>query len=434
MSVDAAVTARQSGGDAACAPVMGGDRLVTLDFIRGVAVLGILFANILAFGHSKLAYSWPLVMPGHGEGADHAIWLAQYLVIDGKMRGLFTLLFGAGMAMFMDRAWARGETSWLQVRRLGWLLLFGLVHFYLLFWGDILFLYALAGLATLPMVRGDAKALLYMGLAWYVGASLLLIASFTGTLSLELEPAMRAAQPQAWDAISQAWEARLAAFDAQNAAFAQGSYWAELRYTFSDLSWLLGQYPYVAVFETIPLMLIGIALYRFGLFSGGIDRARLRLWGWGGVVLGTALSLPLGLWAMQTGFPPWLTDFAVNAGGQLLRLPVILGLAALLALWAPRGDIVAEGLGGWLSERLVAAGRMAFSNYIGTSLVMLLLFRNWAGRLYGDLDRAELMAAVILGCALMLGWSKPWLKKYRYGPLEWAWRCLTYWKFFPFKR
>lgn len=428
MSADAA--SNGSAGDGPGAPVDSAERLVTLDFIRGVAVLGILFANIVAFGHPQLAYSWPLAVPGHGETADRAIWLAQYLAIDGKMRGLFTLLFGAGMAMFMDRAWARGETSWLQVRRLGWLLLFGLAHFFLLFWGDILSLYALAGLATLPMVRGDAKALLYMGLAWYCGASLLLIASFTGTLSLELEPALRAVQPQAWDAISQAWDQRVAAFHAQGAAYAKGSYWAEVAYTFTHQSRLLGQYPYIAVFETIPLMLIGMGLYRYGLFSGAVNGAQLRRWGWGGVILGTALSLPLGLWAMLTGFPPWLTEFAANAGGQLLRLPTILGLAALLALWAPR-DLQGAG---WLGERLVAAGRMAVSNYIGTSLVMLLVFRHWAGGLYGQLDRAGLLAAVALGCLLMLAWSKPWLRKYRYGPLEWAWRCLTYGRVFPLKR
>ena len=124
------------------APIEGGERLVTLDFIRGIAVLGILFANIVGFGHPQLAYSWPHEVPGGLSGASKAVWLVQYLLIDGKMRGLFSLLFGAGMALFMDRAWKQGRTAWLQVRRLAWLAVFGLLHFFLLFWGDILFLYA----------------------------------------------------------------------------------------------------------------------------------------------------------------------------------------------------------------------------------------------------------------------------------------------------
>jgi uncharacterized protein len=182
------------------------------------------------------------------------------------------------------------------------------------------------------------------------------------------------------------------------------------------------------VFETIPLMLIGMALYRYGLFAGGFAPATLRRWGWAGVAAGIGFSLPLGLWALVKGFPPFLSRFVADDATQIPHLQKIVGYAALLTAWAPKLA------GGWLGERLVAAGRMAFSNYIGTSLVMMLVFRSWAGGLFGELGRVELLAPLLLGWALMLAWSKPWLDRFRYGPLEWAWRCLTYWRVFPFRR
>src|SRR6186997_1020236 len=88
-------------------PVAGDERIVALDFIRGIAVLGILFPNIVAHGDAILSYFWPPNLPGGATEADKAFWLFQLVLIDGKFRGLFTLLFGAGMVLFMERGWAR---------------------------------------------------------------------------------------------------------------------------------------------------------------------------------------------------------------------------------------------------------------------------------------------------------------------------------------
>ncbi len=138
-------------------PTDSGERIVTLDFIRGIAVLGILFPNIVAYAHPILAYFWPPQLPGGATAFDEATWLFQLVLIDGKFRGLFTLLFGAGMMLFIERVWARGGTRRLQARRLFWLALFGLAHFYLLWTGDILFLYAISGLLALSMLKWQAR-------------------------------------------------------------------------------------------------------------------------------------------------------------------------------------------------------------------------------------------------------------------------------------
>ena len=409
-------------------PVGGAERLVTLDFIRGVAVLGILLANVVAFGHPLIAYSWPGALPGPMSIADNIVWQLQYLFIDGKMRGLFTLLFGAGMMLFMQRAWARGATRWLQARRLVWLMLFGLAHFFFLFWGDILFLYSLAGLIALAMVRWDADKLIRVGVFWYAIGGLFLAGTLGAQLLVELGGAGQAVPGGAHEALAAAWEERQAEAAAENAAFAQGSYREQLAFMTGQRSELLAQYPFFALFETVPLMLVGMGLYAKGLFSGGFDPAGLRKWGWIGLGTGAVLSLPFGLWAGLSGYPPYLTEFVTNGVAQLLRLPMILGLAALLAVWS------ADAARGWLGQRLVAAGRMAFSNYLGTSLVMMVLFRGWGGGLFGELGRVELLGPVLLGWALMLAWSQPWLARFRYGPLEWLWRCLTYWRLFPLRR
>ncbi|HSG34658.1 MAG TPA: DUF418 domain-containing protein, partial [Sphingomonadaceae bacterium] len=203
---------------------------------------------------------------------------------------------------------------------------------------------------------------------------------------------------------------------------------AELEFTVRERSPLLLASPLIGLLETIPLMLIGMGLYRIGLFGGGLDPGRQRLWGWIGIAMGASIQLAMGLWAMAEDYPYHLTQFVFQGGAQAPRLPMILGLAALLALYAP------VAVKGWLGSRLAAAGRMAFSNYLGTSIAMLFVFRSWAGGLFGQLGRVELALVVLVAWVLMLAWSKPWLARFRFGPLEWLWRCLTYGKLIPLRR
>lgn len=414
MDSDSTLAPTGAPGDAG-GPVGDRDRIVTLDFVRGVAVLGILFANIVGFGHTMLAYVWPVALPGGGSEADRWLWLAQFTFVDGKFRGLFTLLFGAGLCLFLEREWARGGTGSLQLRRLFWLALFGLLHFHLLFEGDILFLYALAGFAVLPMVHWSARTQLWAGLAWYLAASLLM------ALALHTS-AMR------WEGLADARDAAIARAASEAAVLAGPDYGALVAYRLREQSGDLLEVLTTALHETIPLILLGMALYRLGFFTGGMGRRAMLRWGCVGFIVGAVLSAAIGGWVMLRGFPFWLTQYAFHGLAALPRLPMTLGMAALLVLLGSRGPP------GWLSRRLAAAGRMAFSNYILMSLVMALLFQGWAGGLFGRLDRVMLLPPVLLGCALMLGWSEPWLARFRYGPLEWLWRCLVYGRIFPMRK
>ena len=410
------------------APVATAQRIETLDFIRGIAVMGILAANIVGFGQPMLAYFSPskfLVPSGDPQGW---MWIAQFVLIDGKMRGLFTVLFGAGMVLFMEKAWARGATRWLQAWRLVVLLGFGLVHFYFIWFGDILTGYALLGLIALLCLKWRAKTQLWVGLAGYmmgvVFYSLLVFQWLIASADPASLPGDMAGQRSGM--IAQ-MDGMIAGEEPVNAAIASGDYAALVAHRIGEQ----GLEPFTNAFlfgwETLPLMLIGMALYRFGFFSGGVARAKLVRWGWIGVIAGGIAHLAIGLRMQADGFSLFGTQAAFLGMSALPRLWMVLGLAALLVAWAPSAT-------GWMGDRVRAAGRAAFTNYLGTSILMLFVFHGWALGLFGELNRPQLYVVVVLFWALMLAWSKPWLDRFNYGPLEWLWRCLTYRRVFALRR
>ncbi|WP_338241215.1 DUF418 domain-containing protein [Aurantiacibacter hainanensis] len=419
--------ATPDGEPQAVAPVASAERIASLDFIRGFAVLGILAANIVAFGQPWSAYSWPGGFLTPHDATSDWLWVAQFVLVDGKMRGLFTLLFGAGMALFMERAWERGAEVGLQGRRLAWLLLFGLVHFYLIWRGDILILYSISGFASLLFIRMTAGKLLTLGLIGYVIGALI-YALAIGSAWLIADTAVGdAAGEDAQSSIAEAKQANLEDDRVEISIMTEGSYAEFVGHNFSEHLTDPLDTLFLMVFETVPLTLIGMAFYRFGWFSPGGATGKRRAWGWGLLLGGAGLTLLMALWVKDEGFTYWGTVSAMASFSMLPRLPMVIGLALLLALYGNHAS-------GWLAERLSAAGRAAFTNYIGTSVLMMLIFHPWAGGLWGELTRPELYLVVALGWAVMLAWSKPWLARYRYGPLEWLWRCLTYGRLFPLRR
>ncbi|WP_374408972.1 DUF418 domain-containing protein [Pelagerythrobacter sp.] len=409
-------------------PVLTPERIASLDFIRGIAVMGILLANIALFGQPATAAMWPGGFIGGDGDPGGSLWIAQFVLIDGKMRGLFTLLFGAGMMLFMEKAWARGATRTLQARRLGWLFVFGLLHFFLLWQGDILTLYALCGVLALGCLTWQAQTKFVAAAVFYVSGALIWTALFfTFYLAAETPFGQSPQMAEALPGIMKSKALPVADGQVETALMQGGSWFANVghRLTEHPFDWLTILWQ--VAWETVPLMLMGMALYSWGLFDGRCDPTKQRLWGWIGVIAGIATTIPLALWAQGRDFGYFSTMFVFIGPSMLTRLPMILGLAALLALWGPKAT-------GWLGRRVAAAGRMAFTNYIGTSFVMLFVFSGWALGLFGALDRPALYLVTVLMWIAMLAWSQPWLARFRYGPLEWLWRCLTYWRLFPLRR
>lgn len=411
----------------AAAPANQRDRIASLDFIRGIAVMGILAANIIAFGQPWQAYAYPEAFLVDDGDVNGWMWITQFVLIDGKMRGLFTLLFGASMLLFLHKAWARGATRWLQARRLAWLGLFGLAHFFFVWRGDILFLYAVCGLFVLLMVNLKPLNLFVLGGLGYFLGSLI----FGGSLSfpyLAVDTSLgeQAAFAELRENSLSGKVTSLAQGKAEGEIISNGDYAGFVANNFSHWS-DLGFTLFIGLMETVPLMLIGMGLYKVGLFDGRLNQRKQKMWGWIGLLVGGAISLALGIWTRDGGLTFYGTKASLMGFSAIPRVFMVLGMAALLGAYGGQAR-------GWLAERVSAAGRAAFTNYLGTSIVMLFVFHGWALGLFGELNRPQLYLVVFLTCILMLAWSKPWLERYRYGPLEWLWRCLTYGKLFPLKR
>lgn len=418
----------ETGGAAQIAPVSSAERIESLDFIRGIAVMGILAANIVGFGQPLIAYMYPSAfLTEHGTTSEW-MWIAQFVLVDGKMRGLFTLLFGAGLYLFMERVWDRGGTRWRQMWRLFVLMLFGLAHFFLIWAGDILFYYAAVGFLVVPCLRWSVRGQFWLGLAGYVFGAMLYAALLSFPYLVVDTPAGDAAgMAETREQMIEGKTTQLADDAVITELKQSGDYAGYVAHRARE-QWFMPLMNLVLFsFETLPLMFLGVALYRYGFFSGAFDARRMRFWGWVGVIGGGLVNLAIALFVREGGFTFYATQAAFIAWSPLPRLAMVLGLAALMIHYSPRWT-------GAFAERVRAAGRAAFTNYLGTSILMLFVFHGWALGLFGELTRPQLYIVVALTWAVMLAWSKPWLERYRYGPLEWLWRCLTYGRIFALKR
>lgn len=380
------------------------DRIAALDLIRGIAVLGILAVNIAGFAGGAIGTLSPN-FPDPGSVADNWAYAGTVLVFEGKLRALFTLMFGASMLLFIERVEEHGrDGQTLQLRRLFWLMLFGYLHFVLLWWGDILFTYALVGLGVLALRNQPLRAVTIGAVAFYLIWHAITMAN---------------SWPQLVGAASAKDTAGLAAKYASDLAINLSGFWNQALYRLTDQVLMPIDIAISSIGETAPLMVLGMVLYRSGFFAGEWPRRRLQAMAAIGIGLGGVLTLAMIAWTMPRGFPPLTMFAALLDWAALPHLLMGLGYIAALMLAAPW--LLTTCLG----DRLVAAGRMAFSNYIATSLVMTFVFHGWGLGLGGKVGHAAQLLFVLLGWALMLAWSKPWLARFRQGPLEWLWRSLV---------
>jgi uncharacterized protein len=393
-------------------------RVASLDLIRGFAVLGILAINIGGFAGPGVETVSPNYM-GRVSPADEWTFAASFLLFEGKMRTLFTLLFGASMLLFIERNEAKARPGVaLQLRRLLWLGVFGYLHFLLLWWGDILSYYALAGLLALPFYRLRPRLLAAIGIAmftlWHVHG---IVDRLPYVLTEERILDGEASQAEI-DANRRQIKPFLELAESETAG-ARAGFAEHVRMKLADepLTPVYGAIEWMG--ETLPLILIGMALYRSGFFSGGWSERALRRMAVIGIGIGAVIAVAFLVWVMPRHFPPRAMGMLIHYGAAFEHLLMATGYAAALVLAAPR--LLATRIG----ARIDAAGKMAFSNYLGTTLLMTALFNGWGLGLFDRYGPFEQIPFVLLGWALMLAWSKCWLAHYRRGPLEWLWRSLV---------
>ena len=377
---------------------------MALDILRGVAVMGILAANIAAFGLPEPAYFSPVAF-GTTRGIDLAAWAATFVLVEGKMRGLFTALFGASMLLVTRRAEAAGDDpAAVHYRRMAWLFVIGMVHLYLLWWGDILTHYALIGAVAYPFRRASTRLL--------VSVALLLIAlQLVVFVEVGADLLAHPVGPLA-SAFGRPSQAEVAA----ELAAAHGGFAAMLHWRFATN---VDPFSFAVIggAETLGYMLLGMAGSRSGFLTGAWSRRRYAVI----ATVSLGVSIPayaaIATFEVAHGFDPR----AVFASSILLSAPVrpvmVAGYVALVILVMRPGE--------WLTDRIAAAGRMGLSNYLGTTVICTTIFYGWGLNLFGRMARADLYLVVLALWMVMLAWSKPWLARYRHGPFEWLWRSLA---------
>lgn len=368
-------------------PITATERITALDTIRGIAILGILPMNALIFGLDNAAYN-NLSADGLDTFLDWAIGVLTLLFIDQKMMALFSLLFGVGVAIFAERAAAKGRrVVALSLWRFALLAAVGAVHS--LFWvGDILLVYALCAPIVLLVRRLPTGVLATAGV----------VLALAGSLAA---PFVQATVGADGAELGEYW-------------FAGGAAMSPAVETWFGLD---------AVGRALGLMLIGVVLYRLGIVQGDRDDAYYRrLAGWG-LAVGTAITV-VGI--VIRSMSDWSPDVALvgHIPTGVGTIPMALGYLALIVLFDRSGNRHLE--------RFRNTGRMALTNYLAQTILGLSML----GWLLADVDLTRTMITVwILGVwALQLWWSTAWLERYRYGPFEWAWRSATYRSRQPLRR
>ena len=370
-------------------PVRESARITSLDLIRGVAVLGILLMNAVNFGLGGAPY-FNLSAGGSETWLDWAVGIFGEVFVDQKFMGLFSLLFGAGMILFIDRASRRGSRAvLLNMWRNGLLLLIGLLHF--LVWdGDVLMVYAVSSVFLIALRKLPDRALISLG------AFVFALSVVNALIAQHLVDTTAASLSGLWEPGEVSDEEPVAGI------------------------FLLGFF-----LRALGLILIGAGLYRTGFINGGLSARTYRLT----AAAGLAAGLPLAAAGVViTALNDYSREIAFigQIPNTLGTIPASLGYMCLIILWNNRAD-------GWLKRRIRAVGRMALTNYLSQTVLGVLVLTV----LLGDADwvnRTAVLVFVFAVWALQMWWSQAWLSRFLFGPAEWLWRVATYRRGQPVRR
>ena len=400
-------------------PVAQTARIVAIDVLRGFALLGILVMNVQLFAMPQAAYFNPTAY-GDLEGANLYVWLAGRMLADQKFMTIFSMLFGAGIVLMAGRAEARGGSAGrVHYRRMGWLLVIGLLHAHLLWHGDILFLYAVCGMLVYPLRRlspGQRVALgttlLAVGSALSVGAGM--------SLPYWPEEALAAFTADAWRPTPEVIEAELAAYRGgwldQQPVRSVAAFGFE---TFLLITW--------GFWRAGGLMLIGMGLFEREVFGA---RRSPRFYA-GLIAAAVAVGLPLQAYGLSLDFARGWPVSSFFIGLQFNYWPSIavsLGYVGLVML-ACRTEALRP-----LTRPFAAVGQTALTNYLLQTVLCTTIFYGHGLGWFGSVDRVGQLGVVAGVWALQLVASPLWLRRFHFGPAEWAWRSLTYGARQPMRR
>lgn len=424
------------------APVKLDQRFPTLDIVRGVALLGILMLNIEDFAGSEGLSDIPIGLAkaafvGWHAHLDWTIVIVKWLFGEGRMRGMFSMLFGAGVILLTERIEHRagpGKAAGVYYRRNLWLLLFGLIHGFVIWFGDILVDYSVMALLLLyPLRRLCSRTLIVCGLAiWLLGGTATRIHAAHVVEILHKDAQLTAAKTAGHSA-SYVQQALLAASQKEQQAHA-ASLKEDIRKgqlgfldgwphrIEAEQNWLWAKFSSFRFVEWLGAMITGMGLYKVGFLT---NRRRVREY----VIVaiaGYAVALPLtliGLWHL------YHAGFTIAADARWMRIPYTTELCAgTLANTSFLLLLIRSSKFKRVFLPLAAVGRTAFTNYILTSIICQTIFAWGPWKLFGQLEFYQWYVVVAGVWTFNLVFSSIWLRFFVFGPLEWLWRSLTYWK------
>jgi len=432
------------------APLRQQERISIIDTLRGVALLGILMMNIPYFSNPH-QYAFNLNVLNEYSGPNYYTWWVVNGLFEGTMRGLFSLLFGAGCLLLLSRL-EKKETGVnaadIYYRRLLWLFLFGLVNAFILLWpGDILYSYAICGLFLFPFRRMQAKHLFLVALAF------MFFSTVKSTYKMYSEKQIRVKGENALSLeknnvkLTEAQEGDKAQWLAYQDRFVkpesirkagqkeiqkigQQNYFGAFLHL-SSISAMIEskKFYHDFFFDIMGFLFLGMALFRWNVLTG----KRSASFYWGLLLAGYGLGIPLSYWEHQNviairfdkslAFDQFMVDVY-----QLRRVLLVLGHMSVVML------IFKYNLLKWLQNGLARVGQMAFTNYLMQTIICTTIFYGFGFALYGKLERYETYYVVGAVWAFQIIFSNIWLQYYKFGPFEWVWRSLTYWKRQPMRK
>lgn len=429
----------------ALAPVPQDERITILDSIRGFAILGILMMNIPSMSMAGPAAHDPSLLDELGT-INYTIWFWVEWFFNGTQRAIFSMLFGAGVYLFTSRLEKKKsgiEPADIFIRRQLWLILFSLVDVFVLLWfGDILLDYALigiivfafrkwtskklfiaAGFCLLLMVARENRDLYETKSTISEGEAIALIDTSKTKLTIVQQSALNEmlGMKERWSHAG-----RLARMK-RSIARTNSGYAVLYQYKTGLYTDSLVHYLYFEIWDVILFMLAGLGFFKSGILTG---RAPVKYYWWMTLV-GLGIGLTLSYWFICGMKKASFSDvefakqqkFVVFQLGRTFRAVGILGLLLLLSKLNAFN---------WLFRLLQPVGQMAFTNYLMQSLITTLLFYGLGW--FGQMERHQVYVVLIIIWIIQIIYSNLWLRYFRYGPFEWAWRSLTYWKQQPMRK
>lgn len=430
-------------------PLQQKERIFMIDALRGVALCGILILNMPFFARAyQLDFDWRVL--NETSMRNIASWMVTGFVLGGSFRAMFSMLFGAGALLIISRLEKQSGLGAADVyyRRLIWLLVFGLVNAYVLLWpGDILYHYAICGLFLFPLRKSSIKLLLYLCLFFvcvnmfksYLSNQEALVKREKGLAAMALEKEKKTlTEDQKGDL--EKWKETVdkrkvenvkKEVEKENKAMLKSypEVWKHLQST--NAKFESSVFYQNTFFDIMICILLGMALYKAGILTGEKSTGFYA----GMLILGYGLGIGEGLLAGITWYNAqlnyynyievWPIPFTLY---DVHRAFVAMGHIGLITL------LYKSGVFHGFLKLYAAVGQMAFTNYLSQSIICTFIFSGYGLGYFGQFERYELFYFIFGIWVFQIAFSNIWLKYFLFGPLEWVWRSLTYWKRQPMLR